>query len=217
VRRPLREEEVLAQREALDDGQARSHAERQRYQALFQLAPAPYLVTDPLVVIRDANQRAAGLLGVGGRFVAGKPLASFVAGDDRPRLRDLLSRLPRTDTAEWRVRLAPRGRDQIQVLASVAVGRDGAGVVRELRWLLWPLPQVAVASPPAPAGWPAGARRPGRGAARGGVRGRAAAAGRRGRGEGPCVDAFASGEPVPSPTSRGPGPTTPGPSPPWPP
>jgi hypothetical protein len=40
VRRPLREEEVLAQREALDDGQARSHAERQRYQALFQLAPA---------------------------------------------------------------------------------------------------------------------------------------------------------------------------------
>ena len=34
------EEEVLAQREALDDGQARSHAERQRDQALFH-SPRP--------------------------------------------------------------------------------------------------------------------------------------------------------------------------------
>jgi hypothetical protein len=45
--------------------------------------------------------------------------------------------------------LRPRDRDQVQVLASVAVGRDGAGVVRELRWLLWPPPEAA--RPPAPA------------------------------------------------------------------
>jgi PAS domain-containing protein len=115
-------------------------------------------------MILDANPRAADLLAAGGRFVVGKPLASFVAAEDRPRLRDLLRRLPRTDTAEWRARLRPRGRDQVQVLASVAVGRDGAGVVRELRWLLWPSPEVArpaapVAAvappPPAVAGLPA--------------------------------------------------------------
>jgi PAS domain S-box-containing protein len=146
-------EEVRAQRDALDDGQAWGHAERQRYHDLFQLAPAPYLVTDLLGVILDANLRAAGLLGVGGQFVAGKPLASFVADDDRPRLRGLLSRLPRTDSAVWRVRLRPRGRDQVQVLASVAVGRDRAGVVRELRWLLWAPPDAAGPAPvdaPAP-------------------------------------------------------------------
>jgi hypothetical protein len=70
------EEEVQAQREALDDGQAWGHAERQRHQALFQLAPAPHLVTDSMGVILDANLRAAGLLGIGGQFVA---------GDDRPQ------------------------------------------------------------------------------------------------------------------------------------
>jgi PAS domain-containing protein len=74
------EEEVRAQREALDDGHDSSQAERQRYQALFQLAPAPYLVTDPLGVVLDANQRATGLLRVGGRSVVGEPLASFGAG-----------------------------------------------------------------------------------------------------------------------------------------
>jgi PAS domain-containing protein len=143
------EEEVRAQREALDEGQASSHAERQRYQDLFLLAPAVYLVTDPFGMILDANLRAAGLLAADGRFVVGRPLASFVATEDRPRLRDLLRRLPRAETTDWRVRLRPRGRDQVQVLASVAVGRDGAGAVRELRWLLWPPPEAA--RPPAPA------------------------------------------------------------------
>jgi PAS domain-containing protein len=144
-------EEVQAQHEALDDGRAQGQAERQRYQALFHLAPAPYLVTDPLGMILDANLRAAGLLGVGGRFVVAKPLASFVAGEDRPRLRALLRRLPGTDTAEWWGRLEPRGRDQVQVMVSVAVGRDGAGVVRELRWLLWPQPDGSRQAPAADA------------------------------------------------------------------
>jgi PAS domain-containing protein len=137
------EEEVRAQREALDEGQASGHAERQRYQDLFLLAPVAYLVTDPFGMILDANLRAAGLLAAGGRFVVGRPLASFVAAEDRPRLRDLLRRLPRAETTDWRILLRPRGGDQVQVLASVAVGRDGAGVVRELRWLLWPPPEAA--------------------------------------------------------------------------
>jgi ANTAR domain/GAF domain len=101
-------------------------------------AGGPYLVTDRAGVIRQANLRAAGLLGVDSRFVAGKPLASFVDPGDRPRFRDRLSRLPGTEGGEWRVRLRPRDRDPVQVVASVAVGRDHAGVACELRWLLWP-------------------------------------------------------------------------------
>jgi PAS domain-containing protein len=141
------EEEVRAQREALDDGQASSDADRQRYRDLFLLAPAAYLVTDPFGVILDANLRAAGLLAAGGRLVVGRPLASFVVAEQRSRLRDLLRRLAWTDTARWRVRLRPRGGDQVEVVASVVVGRDGAGVARELRWLLWPPPDPASRTP----------------------------------------------------------------------
>jgi PAS domain-containing protein len=99
------EEEVRVQQEALEGGRARSELERERYQSLFHLAPAPYLVTDPAGVIRQANLRAVGLLSVDGRFAAGKPLASFVDPDDRPRFRDQLARLPRTEHAELRVLL----------------------------------------------------------------------------------------------------------------
>jgi PAS domain S-box-containing protein len=132
------EEEVRAQQETLDHERAHGELERERYQALFQLAPAPYLVTDPAGVIAQANLRAAGLLGVDGRVAAGTPLAAFVDPEDRPRFRDRLTRLPATEHAEVRVLLRPPGRDRVQVVAWVAVGRDRAGEVLELRWLLWP-------------------------------------------------------------------------------
>ena len=57
------EEEVRTQQEALDEGRRRSEAERERYQALFLLAPAAYVVTDPAGLIREANLRAVALLG----------------------------------------------------------------------------------------------------------------------------------------------------------
>jgi PAS domain-containing protein len=117
------DEEVRAQHEAMDDGQTRGEAERFRYQALLHLAPAPYLVTDPVGIIRETNLRAAGLLGVGGQFLAGKPLAAFVDADDKAGFRHRLPQLPGTDGGQWRVRLRPRGRERVEVVASVAVGR----------------------------------------------------------------------------------------------
>jgi PAS domain S-box-containing protein len=134
------EEEVRTQQEALDAGRDRTEAERERYRALFLLAPAAYLVTDPAGLIREANLRAVALLGVDRRFVAGKPLASFVDAGDRSRFRDRLGRLAREDMAHWRVRLraGQRGGGPLPMVVSVAVGRDPAGSVRELRWLLWP-------------------------------------------------------------------------------
>ena len=144
------EEEVRTQQEALDAGRDLAEAERERYQALFLLAPAAYLVTDPAGLIREANLRAVALLGVERRLVAGKPLALFVDIDDRSRFRDRLARIAGEDMAEWRVRLRPRGGDPLPVAVSVAVGRDPAGSVRELRWLLWP-PAKADAGPAAAA------------------------------------------------------------------
>jgi PAS domain S-box-containing protein len=150
------EEEVRTRQETLDAGGQPNEAERERYQALFVLAPAAYLVTDPAGVIREANLRAVDLLGVDPRFVAGKPLASFVAADDRWRFRDRLSRLVREETRDWRLTLHPRGGEPVPVAVSVAAGRDGRGAVRELRWLLWPPPGAdqdaagAVPAMPAP-------------------------------------------------------------------
>jgi len=135
------EEEVRTQQEALDEGRRRSEAERERYQALFLLAPAAYVLTDTAGLIREANLRAVALLGVDRRFVAGKPLVSFVDPGDRWRFRDHLARLTGREPADWQVRLrvgGRRGGDPVRVTVSVAVGRDHAGTVRELRWLLWP-------------------------------------------------------------------------------
>ena len=145
------EEEVRAQQAALNAGGRRSEAERERYQALFVLAPAAYLVTDPAGVIREANLRAVALLGIDHRFVKGKPLVSFVGADDRPRFRDRITRLAREETGDWRTTLHPRGREPVPVTVTVAVGRDPRGNVQELRWLLWPpadADQSAVAAVP---------------------------------------------------------------------
>jgi PAS domain-containing protein len=154
------EEEIRGQQEALEGGQARSELERQRYQVLFQLAPAPYLVTDPVGVIGQANLRTVGLFGVDGRFVTASrwPPSST---EDRPRFRDRLARLSAVEQAEVRVLLCPRDRDRVQVVAWVAVGRDDAGVAQEPRWLLWPADAEAGAGR-ADVGAPAAASRPGR-------------------------------------------------------
>jgi PAS domain S-box-containing protein len=139
------EEEVRTQQEALDAGRSLAEAEWERYQALFLLAPAAYLVTDPAGLIREANLRAVALLGVDRRFVIGKSLASFLHAEDQWPFRDRLARIAGEDMAEWRVRLragGQRGRDPVPVTVSVAVGRDPAGSVRELRWLLWPPAKV---------------------------------------------------------------------------
>jgi PAS domain S-box-containing protein len=135
------EEEVRTQQEALDLGRAATEADRQRYQALFLLAPAAYLITDPAGLIREANLRAVALLGIAHRFVAGKPLALFVELEDRQPFRDRLGRLAHEDLADWRVRLHPRGGGPIPVTVSVAVRRDRNGTAEELRWLLWPPPE----------------------------------------------------------------------------
>jgi PAS domain S-box-containing protein len=136
------EEEVRTQQDALSAGRERSEAEVQRYQALFLLAPAAYLVTDSAGLIREANLRAVALLGVDRRFLAGKPLASFVHAEDRWPFRDRLARLAREDMAEWQIRLHPRGGGPIPVTVSVAVGRDRGGTATQLRWLLWPPPET---------------------------------------------------------------------------
>jgi PAS domain S-box-containing protein len=71
-------------------------SERERYQALFEFAPVAYLVTDPVARILEAN-RATALLDVDQRFLVGKPLAAYVASEDRWQFRSTVNRLRRAD------------------------------------------------------------------------------------------------------------------------
>jgi PAS domain S-box-containing protein len=124
--------ELAATREALE-------AERARYQELFQSAPVAYLVTDPLGRIREANRAAAALLEARPGFLPGKPLAAFVAYDDRFTFRVMLNRLRLGEASQVEdasLLLRRRGGEAVAVQVTVTVVHDRAGAVRALRWLL---------------------------------------------------------------------------------
>ena len=89
------QEKLRRQNEELASTHVQLDRERQRYHELFEFAPNPYLVTDHLGIILQANRSAAHLFGVAARFLPGKALATYVANDDRSRFRALLSAIPR--------------------------------------------------------------------------------------------------------------------------
>jgi PAS domain S-box-containing protein len=124
--------ELAATRDALE-------AERERYQELFQSAPVAYVVTDPVGRVREANRATAELLEARPEFLPGKPLAAFVAYDDRFTFRVMLNRLRLGEEARVEdapLRLRRRGGEPAEVLVTVAVVRDREGSVRALRWLV---------------------------------------------------------------------------------
>lgn len=138
--------ELASTRQALE-------AERRRYQELFDLAPVAYLVTDPTARVREANRAAADLLGVDQRFLAGKPLAAYVASGDRWGFRAMVARLYRGDderVSDRPLRFRRRGGEVVTVAATVepVPDLDGAPAVR---WLLRRLGPQEMARPALPA------------------------------------------------------------------
>jgi PAS domain S-box-containing protein len=128
-------------------------AERRRYQELFDSAPVPYVVTDPTARVREANRAAADLLGVDQRFLAGKPLAAYVASGDRWGFRAMVARLHRGDderVSDRQLRFRRRGGEVVTVAATVepVPDLDGAPAVR---WLLRRLGPQEMARPALPA------------------------------------------------------------------
>ena len=139
------EEELRQQNDELEESRQTIEAERQRYQDLFDFAPDGYLVTDLAGVIREANRAAGELLGVSARYLTGKPLASYVAMDDRAAFRGGLTRLLRVGRREdWIVRMQPRrgrclrradhggggprlGRGAVELAVDVPRGHGGIG------------------------------------------------------------------------------------------
>lgn len=133
----IAEEELHQQVEALAASHQAVETERQRYQELFNFAPNGYVVTDPQGRILEANCAAAAMLNIAQNRLIRKPLAVFIATDDRRAFRSQLAWLQNgARIREWEVWLQPRNRPAFPASLSCTASRDVQGTVVGLRWLL---------------------------------------------------------------------------------
>ena len=75
--------ELEMQNEELRRGQLELDAQREKYFALFDLAPVGYLIISDKGIVGDANLTAARLLGVERQLLVGQPFSAFVLAADR--------------------------------------------------------------------------------------------------------------------------------------
>ena len=132
------EEELRRQNQRLAQAHLEIEEERRRYHQLFQYAPDAYLLTDLHGIVREANRSAARLFGVEPRSMSGKAVVSFVAIDDRPRIRAELGRWQSEPTPQsLDVRLQPRHGPPFHAAVTLSVARGGTrDTAVGFRWLV---------------------------------------------------------------------------------
>jgi PAS domain S-box-containing protein len=132
------EEELRQQNETMEAAQHQLEDERRRYQHLFQYAPDAYLLTDLNGIVREANLSAARLLNSRPRFLPGKAVVSFVAPEDRRRIRTELDRWRSEPTPKiLEVRLQPRNGEAFDAAIALSVARGGPhDTAIGFRWLV---------------------------------------------------------------------------------
>ncbi|HTZ40233.1 MAG TPA: PAS domain-containing protein [Syntrophales bacterium] len=79
----VHQEELKVQNEELRQAQADLSRAHGRYKELFESAPIGYLVLDGSFMIREANLKAASLLGAPHEGLIGTPLSKFMARERR--------------------------------------------------------------------------------------------------------------------------------------
>lgn len=131
------EEELRQQQEALRQSHDELYAELDRLLRLFHQAPDGYLITDHDGKILEANQRAGELLQRDVDRLVGKPLSLMVEEGDRPRFRQLLTHLVKTDSREeWIGTISLVNGQSFQAALTTSVDRDPKGQLKTIRWLL---------------------------------------------------------------------------------
>ena len=132
------QEELSEQNDNLIAAHFEVEEERRRYQQLFLFAPDAYLLTDLAGIVREANRSAARLFGVEPRYMSGKAVVSFVAMEDRPRIRAELGRWQSEPTPQsLDVRLKPRYGPPFDASITLSVARGGArDTAVGFRWLI---------------------------------------------------------------------------------
>jgi PAS domain S-box-containing protein len=133
----ISQEEITLQNEELIIVQTMLEEQRQRYLALFELAPDAYLVTNASGIIQDANEAASALFNLPGRYFTGKPLVTFIMKDSHPDFFLKLHMVTETHRIDdWQLFLRPREKSAIPVSVNVLAVLDVEGEVAELRWLI---------------------------------------------------------------------------------
>ena len=130
------EKELRVQKEELTVTHVALDVERSQYEKLFELAPGPYLVTDLSGIVLQANRSAATLLGASSRSFTGKALATFIAKEDRPRFRMLLSTISRDGqlrTAGFR--LQPRDGEVVEAELTYSATASTGEARDQIRWI----------------------------------------------------------------------------------
>ena len=112
--------------------------ERGRYQQLFHFAPDAYLLTNLRGIVREANRSAAQLFGTEPERMIGKPIARYVAKEDRDRVNAEIARWqtePAAQTLE--VRLQPQSAPAFDAMVALSVARGGPeDKAVGFRWLI---------------------------------------------------------------------------------
>ena len=130
-------EELGQQNEELALARQGIESERQRYQEFFDFAPDAYLITDPYGVIREANQAAASLLSAPKALLIGRPLAGYVAKEDRKPFRLRLSGLAEQERVEDReVTFKPPQGTPFPAALTLNAIHDLRGNLIGFRWII---------------------------------------------------------------------------------
>jgi PAS domain-containing protein len=129
------EDELRAQNEELFSARLVLEAREAQFRQLFDLAPAPYLVTTRDATIRLVNTAACTLLRRAPNALAGKPLACFVDYAERGAFRTALNRTSSSSCVEeWPIRLVPTGAPPIECRVRVRTLAQSAAGEQQLAW-----------------------------------------------------------------------------------
>jgi|GEM_PF-2484451 len=132
-------EALHQQNEALVASRRSLVAEHRRYQELFEFAPGGYLVTDFEGVILEVNRVAATQLNRDQHSLGGKPLAAFIAEEDRQNFQRTLTRLQEgsiVNLDDWELAIQPSAGSPFPASLNVAAAHDAEDRLTGLRWLM---------------------------------------------------------------------------------
>jgi PAS domain-containing protein len=131
------EEELSERVESMAEIRDQLEQRIQGAQQLFDLAPAPLLVTDIYGTITEANRASQLLLKRDFMMLERQPLARFIPIDERRAFRDGLARLLDTNgVSDWRLLLIRPTAAPIVVSAAVQVAKSIGSDQQKLFWSL---------------------------------------------------------------------------------
>ena len=131
------EEELSERVESMAEIRDQLEQRIQGAQQLFDLAPAPLLVTDIYGTITEANRASQLLLKRDFMMLERQPLARFIPVDERRAFRDGLARLIDTNgVSDWRLLLIRPTAAPIVVSAAVQVAKSIGSDQQKLFWSL---------------------------------------------------------------------------------